>query len=117
MSGHMISRRIERRQIPGPPTFFDDAGDKLLRSDERILPPLLPRPVDVGHDNLIRIRERLGEFLEKNAGTGVLVRLKHDPDALGLVPVAGRLDRYADLGGVMGVIVDNLHPAALSPPS
>ena len=66
--------------------------------------------VDFGHDNLVGVVEGVGELVEQGTRARVGVRLPNGPDAASGVTGTGRGQRCADLGWMMGVVVNDDDP-------
>lgn len=87
-----------------------DALHEFVRAADRVC-ARFPRRIDGGNDNLIRLAERSRKVFHEVPGAGVLVRLEYDERPPGRVSVPARVDRGADFGRVVGVIIDQRYAA------
>ena len=88
-------------------------GDDLCGIDRGI--KRFPRRVNLGNDEIIRCRENTFKITQESACTAVGVRLVDCPDVP--VRIRGTHSRQgcAELGGMVGVVVDNDHISRLLP--
>src|SRR5690606_5134445 len=94
--------RIERVASSAADRF----GEK-RRADRPHVLLAIPCAIDLADDHLIRLAERIGEVLEHDPKTRMLVRLEDADEATARVDAAGAVDDGPDLRRVVRVVVDN----------
>ena len=112
----MVRSRLQRWQIPGTAAVFAYTQHEFFGPDRLSLGAALSCPVHVGHDDFVNTLEGAGKLIQKETGSGILVRLENDPRSFGLITVPDRLDRNADFRRMVSVIINDRYPASLAPP-